>query len=231
MHVVYIRYRNLKRTVRDEAAIDIQRAFRGMRVRIKYQLKNKSSKINPKKSHLHGIQSPSSSEIQRNKLSKKQSYDNTHSSSEVAHADLDLFSMQRSTSLGSVGSSTVVGSGGNNSTNLHTNNNILVSVSDLDIGTGTSGVLPGTNQPRKRKGFEITRSLNQPPGQFIDSYTEWLTTSQRAADMRTKFIELHQKKHHLKSVLKRFDEEFNLTHGRLPLRKDKEVSRFYYKEK
>ena len=265
MHGVYIRYRNLKRTVRDEAAIDIQRAFRGMQVRLEIHLNNKSipssqksnntntnnlllssnEKIHSKKAHLHGLQnSPSGEQIHRHKLSKKQSnYDANHSNSSstsssasTSPTDSDLTNnnnnnIHKSTSLGSVASLIT------NSSNSNNNNaSVLLSSTDLEIGNGA--IITNTNsshQPRKRKGVEITRSLIQPSGSGSsgggsgshnsDLYIEWLNSSQNATSMRNKYIDLHQKKHHLKNILKRFDEEFTITHGRMPTRKEKEVSK------
>lgn len=53
-------------------------------------------------------------------------------------------------------------------------------------------------------------------------YVLWLSQS-NVTEMRNKYRDLHTQKQALKSQLKRFDEEFKHVHGRLPVRKEKEV--------
>lgn len=243
MHAVYIRYRNLKRTVRDEAATDIQRAFRGMVIRSKVRLSSKSSKSrldsvkdrrdsksspsssdyhdkssSLKKSHLHALQSSPNSETQRSKLIKKHGGDSGGgdlTTDQVLPRSVSLDSSEFNHKAMPPGSPAVSTAG----------NHVLISSSDLEMSMSGS---QQQQQQRKRKGVEITRSLAQPQGQSGDTFTDWLTASPRGTEMRNKYLELHQQKHHLKSVLKRFDEDFCLLHGRMPMRKEKEVCNVQY---
>ena len=70
---------------------------------------------------------------------------------------------------------------------------------------------------RKRKGTEIRSNSTS------STLTAWLSEPE-PAQLRSQYRTAYTQKHQLKAQLKRFDEEFKHVHGRLPTRREKEVS-------
>jgi len=84
------------------------------------------------------------------------------------------------------------------------------------VGSAETGTLSAQHQQRKRKGADV-RSPSS-----TSSVVEWWQ-SPVALSLKSDYRDLLAQKNSLKSLLKRFDDEFKSMHGRLPIRKEKEV--------
>ena len=88
---------------------------------------------------------------------------------------------------------------------------------DPTYNTATATSASASSAIRKRKGTEIRSNSTS------STLTAWLSEPE-PAQLRSQYRTAYTQKHQLKAQLKRFDEEFKHVHGRLPTRREKEVS-------
>lgn len=260
MQSVYSQYKNLKRTVRDEAATDIQRVFRGMMVRVETGALLSSTVTARRRapSPAGGDHSYSSSprrlqgtpgkpgsisSFSPTRHSRPRDYDDDtverHQSaridddvrSHIAASDtaqddtsFEIKSPSKRKTLNKISSSTQDGTPQSGTSILHspTVRGTFGSSDTFDLGSGShdsqavgAEAQSAQHQQRKRKGADV-RSPS------TSSVVEWLQTP-AALTLKSNYRELLAQKNSLKSLLKRFDDDFKAKHGRLPVRKEKEV--------
>lgn len=291
MQSAYAQYKNLKRIVRDEAATDIQRVFRGMLVRvavgftIRKTAKNDASSASVSAFGGDRTYSPSPRrQLQSQTLQKERSQSNTlasfsptrhtrprdiddetgvrHQSARrddgdvIGISSIDMTSVKDSTfeiaspskrkvlnKIATTSTATTTATDGEQQEGSPPHISTLAmspiarhtfgssdtfdlastSFDHADSHTGgsvgsaeTGALSTHQHQQRKRKGADV-RSPS------TSSVVDWLQ-SPVAISLKADYRDLLTQKNSLKSLLKRFDDEFKSVHGRLPIRKEKEVS-------
>jgi hypothetical protein len=198
MSQVYTHYKNLKRLVRDEAATDIQRVYRGMVVRMELQMmselmgnSHESSPRSPRLSDDYIESDIASNPVGHQNIIPRR--DNRGSSSRRYFSKLSIASHQILSSA-------------------HTTR-VTESINNEIVDEHPS------SQIRKRKGIEMPSQSQSATG----AIPAWLT-SEDGLEVRRRYRQAYQIKAVLKSKLKKFDDDFKKVNGRLPTRSEKEVA-------
>lgn len=273
MQTAYAQYKNLKRTVRDEAATDIQRVFRGMRARVAvgFTIGKASSNASASVSASIGAPgfdrtyspSPRRPQPERGQTSAISSFSPTRhtrprdaeedaggrhqsarrdeglqgagvsgltiSTGDAAVKDLSSFGLaspskrkgdhEGSPPLTSTLAMSPAAKRGFGSSDTYDFTSTSFDHADTPLGgsvtSAEASALSAQHQQRKRKGADV-RSPS------TSSAMEWLQSPVGVA-LKAEYRELLAQKTSLKSLLKRFDDDFRSKHGRLPIRKEKEV--------
>jgi hypothetical protein len=254
MQAVFNRYKELKRSIRDNAATDIQRIIRGAIIRIKLTIFAKTIQVHSRTDSHSMVKNAGYSNNNGFNANNLGGY--THSAGNSTGSSM---SNTPNTSNSDMLTSTMsVSQSGLSVTAMSMNSTSSLVMDDVlrasrDRGTHSSNnmnQLPATSsQIQSSQGVNVLSSVSFDAGLHMNQIANVAshhsatsnslstsssapsgTTSAPLEDTINHYKYLIQQKRDLKKFLKRFDEDFEAEHNRAPKKSDKEILRPQYQQ-